>query len=186
MESAISAISGGKPLPGIDVKAHTHHHIVQLPRFQIEGAFGENAAYLFALQENVIDPFDLRLLLGDGFNGLTGSQCGHGGNPGGMLGCLPGTQQQHQIQSRIRRGIEVPPQSAPSGGLLVGKNDQTLRRASGSPLPHHGIGGGDTVLNFRLAAYAVFIEIGCQPGKGELVLIRAQAVAPVADGARML
>ena len=52
----------------IHIKTNTDNHILKSAVFQTEGAFSENAANLFAVDQNIIDPFYFGLLSCEGFD----------------------------------------------------------------------------------------------------------------------
>ena len=112
------------------------------PGFQAKGGFRQDAAYFFAVQKDVVDPFDLRAFFTDRLDGLTQ---GHGCRRRQRHG-LPGigvnrAQQQAQIDARIAGGVKRAAPASPPVCLGVGDDHGALRRALFRQSAHSCVGG---------------------------------------------
>ena len=165
------------PFRGVGVEAHAQHRIVQCPFFQPEGGFRQNAADLFALYKNIVDPLDPGLSAGNLLHRLGGGGSGQGRQaPGGGRWPVP-AQQGAEIYAGIRRGIEFPPQPSPAQGLAGRHQHGALRGSLVGPGFQQGVGGGHLIQHLDLPVLPA-IQAAFDASQAQDIPAGQQPIAP--------
>ena len=103
-------------------------------------AYVEDPADLFALPVQIVDPLDARVHAAYGADCLTGGNRRLRGKVQQRLGAAEGAQQDGEIDPAAGRRIKGAPQPTPSAGLLVRREDGSVRRAGGGKRLEAGVG----------------------------------------------
>ena len=173
-----------EPLCGwVEVDASPQHHVVKSAGFQTNGSLRQDAADLFAMEENVVDPFNAGLLPGHRFYGLTHRRRSRRRKAGRLLGRVGRrAEQQTQVYAGINRRKELSPIAPPPVGLLAGDNDAAFRAALIGLFPDKGVGGGRGG-KYRQIQIPVFrLQKSADALRGQDVRIRGETVALIGCG----
>ena len=122
------------------------------------GGFGEDAADLFALDVEVVDPFDVgvdtkfaeRVVDGD---------AGHKRDQRQVLSLDPWPQDDAEVQARVRFAHPLSPVPSASSGLLPGDNAQTFLRPEPSLLKSFGVGRVDGVEGEKVDVHSLEFQL---------------------------
>ena len=164
------------------IDPNTHHHGHRCGALGLELQLGENAAELFAVQDDVVGPLDAA---GEAAAGLDGPAHRHR-RPGGELtqgvqGDL-GPEEDGTEEPLPLQGLEGVAPAAPARRLLVGEDSQALRGPVGRPALDLTVGGVHRVQADHLPAHQMAGEGGGQLPGAQVVGGTREPVTPVGGG----
>lgn len=141
---------------GVDVEPDAKDH--ERPLWGDKG-FGQNAGCFFAMQMDVIRPFDESGQGGGAVDGLTDGEGGDAGEPGPEIDGDVGAQQDGEKQ--VFPGLRLPAVVTPAApvGLFFGKNHQAVGIALVAEVADMIAGGGQAGVNLNVMTDGV-------PGEG--------------------